>query len=84
VPDGCGSAEYMCDISACAEFNIVCTWLYFGEYSLLVIQYTFCDQSAAFAVCVTVMYWEMWENKLPRGGNCQIFTSNFQFDMSLV
>jgi hypothetical protein len=25
VPDDCDSAEYMCDISTFAEFNIVCT-----------------------------------------------------------
>jgi len=42
-----------------------------------VIEYTLYDQNVAFAVCVTVTYWEVWKKVTSQSWELSNFTLNF-------
>jgi len=79
-----GIPESMFDISARAECSLYMTvlWKIF-LISEKVIGYTLYYQNVAFAVCVTVMYWEMWKNNFPELGIVKLYIE-FSFAMPVV
>jgi len=76
--------ESMYDISAHAECSLYVIVLWKISFiSEKVVKYTLYEQNVAFAVCVTVTYWETWKNNFPELGIVKLYIE-FSFAMPLV